>query len=122
MLDTLTPDQLEATRLWVANQQRELRPLTPEQEAATKLWLASLEMERTDRSYLRKPAPKPAAEPVVIVKTVTVPGKPAEVDKKAQRTRDKVMFHAGRFAGGARDPEATEANRLIGSYINGKRQ
>lgn len=104
--------------MWVANQQREQNPLTPAQEEATRLWLAALERERF---HQYKPAPKPV-EPVLIVKTVEVPGKPAEVDKKAQRVRDKTMYHAGRFAAGSRDPEATEANRLIGSYINGRRK
>lgn len=117
MLD-LSPAQDEATRLWIANQQRELNPLTPDQEAKTRLWLASLEMERTDRSYLK---PK-TVEPVVVVQTITVPGKPAEVDKKAQRERDKAMFHAGRFQEGARDEAAIEGNRKIGGYINGKRK
>lgn len=116
----LTDAQAEATRLWVANQQRELAPLTPEQEAATRLWLASLERERF------APVPRKPVEPVVVVKTVEVvkevPSKAAVLDKKAQRDRDKAMYHAGRFAEGARDEEATAANRIIAAYINGKKK
>jgi hypothetical protein len=108
-------NQTEAARLWVANQQRELTPLTPAQEEATRLWLASLERERFTR--YTKPV-----EPVLVVQTIEVPAKPAAAEKKTQRQRDKVMFHAGRFAAGARDTEAAEANRLIASYINGRRK
>lgn len=36
-----------------------------------------------------------------------------------QKERDRVMFHAGRFAEGARDVDALKANREIGKYIYG---
>jgi hypothetical protein len=106
-----------ATRLWVANQQRELNPLTPAQEEATRLWLASLDRERYATTK-----PQPKVEPVVVLQTIEVPGKPAEIDKKELRLRDKAMFHAGRFAAGARDQEAVDGNKKIAGYINGKRK
>ena len=39
-----------------------------------------------------------------------------------QKERDRVMFHAGRFAEGARDVDALKANRLIGKYIYGSQK
>lgn len=81
------------------------------------LWLLELEMERFSTAWKQKPA-EPAPQPTVVVQKVFT----GEVDKKAQRERDKVMFHAGRYAEGARDEEATAANAKIGGYINGKRK
>lgn len=81
-------------------------------------WFLELERERYNTAWK---TPK-QVEPVVIVKTVEVvrKTKAAEVDKKAQRKRDKIMYHAGRFAAGMRDKEAVEGNKLMASYINGK--
>lgn len=76
------------------------------------LWLLELERERYDTSWRN---PKPLHAPTeVIVRQV------AAVDKKAQKTRDNIMFHAGRFAAGARDQQAIDANSKIGGLINGK--
>lgn len=65
-------------------------------EEQIKKWLTSLEAERNDLSYRIKPAP-----PVVT----------PQIKKINNRYRDGVMFHAGRYAAGARDPEAVTGHR-----------
>ncbi len=72
-----------------------------------KAWLLSLEAERHDRSYLNPP--KRSYQPEVIYRD-----RPVD-----HRYRDNVMFHAGRWAAGARDLEAARANRLVGKMIKG---
>jgi hypothetical protein len=68
------------------------------------LWL-TLEAERHDRSYLDHPSQyEPTEPPKVKVKKET---------PKEREQRDKLMFNAGRYAGGARDIAATRANELL---------
>lgn len=67
-------------------------------QAEVKAWLTSLEAERHDRSYL-KPAPaKHQPEVIYLEKRVDY------------RKRDNIMYHAGRYAEGARDDQAVKAN------------
>ena len=72
-------------------------------------WLASLEAERHDRSYL-KPATR-SYQPEVIYRD-----KPID-----HRQRDSAMFHAGRYAEGARDLEAVRANKTVAKLLKGKK-
>jgi hypothetical protein len=76
-------------------------------QAEVKAWLTSLEAERHDRSYLQ-PA-KSMHQPNVIY-----------LEKRTNhRKRDNIMYHAGRYAEGARDDQATKSHlsamKLIGS-------
>ena len=72
-------------------------------------WLAQLEQERYSTAYR---TPKPEPEPRVVY----ISTKP-KVDKKAQRQRDTIMFQAGRYAAGARDPEAIAGNAEVARII-----
>lgn len=77
----------------------------------------ALEAERHDTSW-RTPKPvaryaPPAAQPPVI------PRRPRAVSQMAQKERDRIMFHAGRYAAGARDEEALEATQKVGKLIHG---
>lgn len=70
----------------------------PKKECAKCAFLSDLELERLDLSYKHR-----------------VP-EPVDTDPKPRKTnddRDKLMFNAGRFAGGARDKVAVEAHRLL---------
>ena len=64
--------------------------------------LSSLDAERFDLSYKNYGQPTSPAEP-------TEPPKRRHVDDD----RDKLMFNAGRFAGGARDKAAIDAYALL---------
>lgn len=70
-----------------------------------KAWLMALEAERHDQSW--KTPVKRSYQPEVIYRDRPVDN----------RYRDQVMFHAGRYAAGARDLEAARANRLVGKMI-----
>jgi hypothetical protein len=80
----------------------------------TELWLLELERERFDTSW-RQPKPERYAPTAPIVVKATKPA-----DPKLQRERDRIMFHAGRYAAGVRDQEAIDANSRVGGLINGK--
>lgn len=107
---TLTSQEEEATRLWIANEQRKLKPLTKAEENAVRLWLASLEMERTDRSYLRKPEPKETYRPTVIVQERK---RETKAEAKAREKRERAFFNAGRYVAGDRDKTASAAYELL---------
>lgn len=83
------------------------KTLTP-----AELWILELERERHDTSW-RYPAPKQSNEPQVIFV-------PEKIDRKKQKHRDNVMFHAGRYSAGARDKAAISANQEIASLLKGK--
>lgn len=78
----------------------------------------ALEAERHDTSW-RKPqvqeryAPE-APKPPVIAR------KPKPESTISQKQRDQIMFHAGRYAAGARDEAATKANAAVGKVIHSK--
>lgn len=92
----------------MAAPQREMTP--------AELWVLELERERNDRSYLTPRYNR--YEPQVA--TVTRVVKTKAPTSQEQKERDRVMFHAGRFAEGARDEEATNANRMVGKLIHKK--
>lgn len=91
--------------LWVVNMTK-----TPAQ-----LWLMELERERFDTSWRNQKPPERYApsQPIIVKQQIVAPA----VDHKAQRERDQIMFHAGRFAAGSRDEEATAANAKVGKLI-----
>jgi len=67
-------------------------------EAEIKAWLTSLEAERLDQSYKRPPV---KYQPEIIYR-----------EKKINnQVRDRIMYHAGRYAEGARDLEAIDGHR-----------
>lgn len=67
-------------------------------QAEVKAWLTSLEAERHDRSYLKPAQSKHQPEVIYLEKRVDY------------RKRDNIMYHAGRYAEGARDDQATKAH------------
>jgi hypothetical protein len=73
-----------------------------------KAWLTSLEMERTDKSYL-KPKEVGLTEYTKIVYRDKV------VD---HRFRDNIMFQAGRYQEGARDLEALNGHKVASNLIS----
>lgn len=79
-------------------------------QTAQEFWMA-LEAERNDLTYL-KPARNRYEPPAPVVVTRVV-----AVSEKKQQARDRAMYHAGRYAEGARDQEALdghkEATKLI---------
>lgn len=76
------------------------------------LWLLALEAERHDMSW-KNPQRKEQHAPVeVIVRR--------ELDPREQKKRDRTMFHAGRFAMGARDDDAIRGNIEAAKLINKK--
>lgn len=79
------------------------------------LWLLELERERYDRSYA---VPRNRYEPQIA--TITRVVKTQAPTSQEQKERDRVMFHAGRFAEGARDTDALEANNKISKLIHKK--
>lgn len=86
------------------------------QRTPQELWLLSLEAERYDTSWRKpKPVERYAPPQPIIVKQNIV-----QMDPKAQRERDQIMFHAGRFAAGARDDESIAANLKVGKLIHKK--
>jgi hypothetical protein len=82
-------------------------------KTAAELWLLELERERHDMSWKNgKPAERYAPPQPIIVKQRVV-----AADPEAQKKRDRIMYHAGRFAQGARDQEAIDANLQVGKII-----
>lgn len=75
-------------------------------------WHASLEAERTDTSWMQFRTKHEPITPVVIQRV------PRPATLRNQRTRDRIMFHAGRHAEGARDAEAIEAAKKVKKYID----
>jgi hypothetical protein len=77
---------------------------------AAQEFMINLERERYDVTW-RTPREKHAPPaPTVIVRQ-------RNVSAREQRTRDRIMFNAGRYAAGARDEEATTANQQVGKII-----
>lgn len=74
-------------------------------QAEVKAWLTSLEAERHDRSYLQPGKSKHQPEVIYLEKRVDY------------RKRDNIMYHAGRYAEGARDNQAIRANKKAGLLI-----
>lgn len=72
-------------------------------------WLMDLERERLDRSYLN---PKPSS---AITEFTRIVYRDRPID---YRFRDNIMFHAGRYAEGARDVEAKNAHKVAANLIN----
>lgn len=68
--------------------------------------MTALDAERFDLSY--KTFGKPEAEPEVEEPQVAPPKR-----RRVNDDRDKLMFNAGRFAGGARDKAAMDADRIF---------
>ena len=66
-------------------------------------WIAELERERRDQSWK-----KPRTAPVQVIRIVDKKPDPA---KQAQR--DQIMFHAGRYAAGAKDKPAVNAQKRL---------
>jgi hypothetical protein len=64
--------------------------------------LSDLEAERLDLSYKKVGRTDPEPAEVVI-----------PTRRQANDDRDKLMFNAGRYAGGARDKVATDAHNLL---------
>ena len=81
---------------------------SPEQVQA---WLMALEAERFDTSWRRKPqqSPQIPAQRAPAPTQTTKPNKPSLEELRARYDRDALFYHAGRFAAGARDEEATNA-------------
>lgn len=75
-------------------------------QAEVKAWLTSLEAERHDRSYLQPAKPRYTPEVIYLEKHTD------------HRKRDNIMYHAGRYAEGARDDQAIKSHlsamKLIG--------
>lgn len=83
------------------------RNLTPGE-----LWLLELERERYDTTWAAKPTQTFQPQIVFV---------PERQNAKKQRERDQIMFHAGRYAAGARDTEATSANAKVAALIEGRK-
>lgn len=78
-------------------------------------WLLELERERLDQSwktYRKKSEPTVLKETIFITKTES-----RATSARRQRQRDQIMFHAGRYAMGARDEEAINASKKVGKLI-----
>ena len=72
-------------------------------------WLMALEAERHDQSWKnRKPV-----EPVEYTKII--------YRDRDNKFRDDIFFHAGRFAQGATDQEAVNANRIAKNLMKGNK-
>lgn len=83
--------------------------ITKAEAEATRLWLASLEMERYDKSYLKRTLPEtPVHAPTIVYRDRVKP-----VDRKAKELRERLFFNAGRYAAGARDKTATSAYETL---------
>jgi len=77
-------------------------------------WLASLEQERFNVAH-RKPA-EVKKEYIEVVRTVTKACNRTHVTEK----RDQIFYHAGRYAQGARDHNAVEAQEQLEHLLEGK--
>ena len=75
----------------------------PKTEEETRNWLLSLEAERHDQTWLHPATRKADRAPQL-----------AKVDN---RVRDNIMFHAGRYFEGARDPKAVRAHKNAQTII-----
>lgn len=84
-------------------------PKVKSAEETVQFW-QRLEAERYDQSWKQPKFSHVKKEPKKV----------RSVDE--QKERDRVMFHAGRFAEGARDVDALNANRLVGKYIYGSKK
>lgn len=73
-------------------------------KAQTKAFFSALEAERNDITYRKA---RTAQSEVVYVKVY-----PAN-----QKRRDQVMYHAGRYSEGARDPEAVKGYRQMKTLL-----
>lgn len=73
-----------------------------------KAWLTSLEMERTDKTYL-----KPKETALTEYTKIVYRDKPVD-----HRFRDNIMFHYGRHEMGARDAEALSAAKIAVNLIS----
>jgi hypothetical protein len=78
---------------------------------ANKDWLMELERERLDQSWKRPPKETALTEYTKIIYRDKV------VDN---RFRDNIMFHAGRYAEGARDEQAVNAQRVAANLLSKK--
>jgi len=81
-------------------------------------WWLALEAERYDRTYLN---PKPRTTYAPHVTPDTSHERTKRPSATAQRERDNIMFHAGRYSAGATDPEATASFAKMQKLIKGKR-
>ena len=80
----------------------------------------ALEAERHDTTWrTSKPVARYAPE---AAKPPVIPRRAKPVNELAQKERDRIMFHAGRYAAGARDAEALEATKKVGSLIHKKKE
>lgn len=71
-------------------------------------WLMALEAERHDNSWRkREPVDKCAPAVQTVIRTVK------QQVKLKQDKRDQIMYHAGRYAMGARDNQAIEADNEL---------
>ena len=77
--------------------------MTPAEE---RTWLRALEAERFDQSWKVRTRHAPAPVTRVITREV-------QPNPKKQAARDKVMFNAGRYAAGARDKAAQDADKAL---------
>jgi hypothetical protein len=89
----------------------EIQTKGQEVKKQNKDWLMDLERERLDRSYLN---PKPST---AITEFTRIVYRDRPID---YRFRDNIMFHAGRYAEGARDPEAKNAHKVAANLISKK--
>jgi hypothetical protein len=80
--------------------------LTPAEE-----FLLSLERERFNVAY-RTPA-ETKKEVVEVIRWQTKPCTKEHVTKRGTEKRDQIFYHAGRYAQGARDRNAIEAQEQL---------
>lgn len=86
--------------------------------AQVQAWVLALEAERHDTSW-RKPRPVVERYAPEAAKPPVIPRKAKPESTVSQKQRDQIMFHAGRYAAGARDEQATQANAAVGKLIHG---
>lgn len=91
--------------------QLEIQTEGEEVKKANKDWLMELERERLDQSWKQPPKETALTEYTRIIYR----------DKAVDhRFRDNIMFHAGRYAEGARDVEATNGHKVASNLLNKK--
>jgi len=73
-------------------------------------FLVELERERLDQSYKNRVQVEPTIYTQVIYRDRAID----------HRFRDNIMFHAGRYAEGARDEEATNSHKVATNLISKK--
>lgn len=74
---------------------------------ANRDFLMDLERERLDQSYKTRKQTGPTEFTKIVYRDRAVD----------HRFRDNIMFHAGRYAEGARDVEASNANKLVSNLL-----